>query len=158
MTNEQIQQYTLRITQASKTQIIVILYDIILDDVESARSAYHENDYETFKNQCNHIKRCVSDLIEALNFDYEISLNLRQLYLYINREASAAVIRKDPARLEMIQKIAENLKEAFLKISEQDSSGPIMENTQTVYAGLTYGKGNLTENLQDQGTSRGFRV
>ena len=158
MTKEQIQQYTLRITQANKTQIIVILYDMILDDVKGAEDTFKQGDYEEFKNHCNHIKRCVSDLMEALNFSYEISHNLNQLYLFINREASTAVIRKDPTRLEIIHEITMNLQEAFLKVSEQDPSGPMMENTQTVYAGLTYGKGSLKEDPQDQGTSRGFRV
>ncbi len=158
MTKEQIQQYTLRITQANKTQIIVILYDMILDDVQDAQKNYANGDFEAFKNHCNHIKRCVADLMEALDFNYQISHNLMQLYLFVNREASTAVIRKDPTRLEIIQEIASNLKEAFAQISEQDPSGPIMENTQTVYAGLTYGRGDLNENLQDQGMSRGFRV
>ena len=158
MTKEQIQQYTLRITQANKTQIIVILYDMILDDVRDAKLSFEQDDYEGFRDHCNHIKRCVADLMEALRFGYEISQNLRQLYLLINREASTAIIRKDPSRLEMIHEIATNLREAFDKVSEQDPSGPMMENTQTVYAGLTYGKGSLKEDLQDQGTSRGFRV
>lgn len=158
MTKEQIQQYTLRITQANKSQIIVILYDMILDDVKSGTLSFEQNDYEEFKNHCNHIKRCVSDLMEALNFSYEISQNLMQLYLFINREASTAIIRKDPTRLEIIQEITRNLREAFAEVSEQDSSGPMMENTQSVYAGLTYGRGSLNEDLQDQGSSRGFRV
>ncbi len=158
MTKEQIQQYTLRITQANRTQVIVIIYDMILDDVEGAIQAFSEDQYGAFRDQCNHIKRCVADLMEALNFSYELSQNLMQLYLFINREASTAVIRKDPTRLEIIREITLNLKEAFLKISEQDTSGPMMENTQAVYAGLTYGKGNLNENLKDQGSSRGFRV
>lgn len=34
----------------------------------------------------------------------------------------------------------------------------VMENVQTVYAGLTYGRNNLNENLADQGINRGFRV
>lgn len=50
------------------------------------------------------------------------------------------------------------LHDAYEKVGEQDTSGPIMENTQTVYAGLTYGKNTLTENLYDQGSNRGFRI
>ena len=31
-----------------------------------------------------------------------------------------------------------------------------MNNSQTVYAGLTYGKNVLTENMADQGANRGM--
>ena len=52
----------------------------------------------------------------------------------------------------------QELKESFEQIALQDTSAPIMENTQTVYAGLTYGKDSLNLNLSDQGTNRGFCV
>ena len=48
------------------------------------------------------------------------------------------------------------LKEAYEVLAIQDQSGPVMQNTQAVYAGLTYGKDDLTENMTDQGTNRGF--
>lgn len=37
------------------------------------------------------------------------------------------------------------MKESFEEIAKQDTSGPVMENSQQVYAGLTYGKGSLNE-------------
>ena len=39
MTKEQIQAYTLRVSQASPCELVVIMYDIILDDVKNARDA-----------------------------------------------------------------------------------------------------------------------
>ena len=33
-----------------------------------------------------------------------------------------------------------------------------MNNSQTVYAGLTYGRNQLTENMADQGTNRGMLI
>ena len=47
---------------------------------------------------------------------------------------------------------------AYEKLGSMDTSGPVMENVQTVYAGLTYGRNNLVENFTDQGTNRGFRA
>ena len=41
---------------------------------------------------------------------------------------------------------------------DQNSSGPVMNNSQTVYAGLTYGRNQLTENMADQGSNRGMLV
>ena len=50
------------------------------------------------------------------------------------------------------------LKESYEKIASQDTSSPVMENTQMVYAGLTYGKNSLNIDLSDQGIDRGFRI
>ena len=50
------------------------------------------------------------------------------------------------------------LKESYEQIASQDTSAPVMENAQTIYAGLTYGKDSLNVSLSDQGTNRGFCV
>jgi len=49
------------------------------------------------------------------------------------------------------------LYDAFSQIAKEDTSEPIMKNTETVYAGYTYGKNSLNEAAFD-GTqsSRGF--
>ena len=52
----------------------------------------------------------------------------------------------------------QELKKSYEQAVALDDSAPIMQNTQTVYAGLTYGKDSLNINLSDQGTNRGFRV
>ena len=48
MTKEQIQTYTLRVSQASGCELIVILYDIILEDVEAAKAAKASGDIEAW--------------------------------------------------------------------------------------------------------------
>ena len=49
------------------------------------------------------------------------------------------------------------LKTAFEKVAESDDSAPLMENTQSVFAGLTYGKGSLNEtDLDPNAANRGF--
>ncbi len=158
MTKEQIQTYTLRITQAGKTEIIIILYDMILEDIKEAENCYQNSDYDGFKKACNHITRCTADLVEALDFEYDISYSLMSLYLYVNKEIAAAVIKNNSISLKNAEFVIKNLREVFVKVCEQDDSGPVMKNAQTVYAGLTYGKKNLAEDLRDQGSSRGFRV
>lgn len=41
---------------------------------------------------------------------------------------------------------------------KEDTSAPLMRNTQQIYAGYTYGKNDLVETYQDFDTSRGFLV
>ena len=81
-----------------------------------------------------------------------------QLYAYSDRELTRADLRNSRSELVHVKEIMSKLHDAYEAVSEQDDSSPVMANTQTVYAGLTYGRNNLNESLADQGSSRGFRV
>ena len=50
------------------------------------------------------------------------------------------------------------LRDAYAQIVSQDESAPVMGHTQTVVAGLTYGKYALNESLSGEDSNRGFRV
>ena len=49
----------------------------------------------------------------------------------------------------------QQLYEAFAASARQDTSEPLMQNAQQVYAGYTYGKNNINESYDVQ-SSRGF--
>lgn len=158
MTRELKQQYTLRISQANKTQMVVILYEMLLIYIEEAKMAHQQENKVAFKEGIRKARGCVKELMESLHFEYEPARNLLQLYLYVSQELTRADIHNRTEELDHIKQVIEKLCEAYEEVSRQDTSGPVMANTQTVYAGLTYGKNTLTENLADQGSSRGFRA
>lgn len=158
MTKELKQQYTLKITQANKTQLVVILYEMFLIYIQEARQAHEKGDRAGFREGIRKSRGCLKELMASLHFEYEPAMHLLKLYLYVNRELARADIRNRTEELDHVEMVMTKLHKAYEKLGEQDTSGPVMENTQTVYAGLTYGKHNLTENLSDQGSSRGFRA
>lgn len=158
MTKELKQQFTLKITQANKTQLVVILYEMLLAYLDDAEDAHAEGNREAFKESVRRARGCLRELMASLHFEYEPAVNLLQLYLYVNRELTKADIHNSTEELSHSRLVISKLHEAYKEVSCQDSSAPVMENTQTVYAGLTYGRKDLTENLADQGSSRGFRI
>lgn len=158
MTREYKQQFTLRITQANKTELIVILYEIVLAYMEDAEAALQEGRITEFREALRKVRSCLGELIASLNLDYELAARLLSLYLYCNRELTKADIRKEKEPLVHIRSVITKLLEAYRELAGQDTSGPVMQNSQTVYAGLTYGKNSLAENLTDQGSNRGFRA
>lgn len=158
MTSELKQKYTLKITQANKTQLITILYEMLQIYMEDAKAANERNAREDFRESIRKARGCVNELMASLNFDYELAVNFLEIYVYINRELARAEVRNVTEPLENAGKIIDKLHQSYEKLQEMDVSGPVMENVQTVYAGLTYGKNNLNENLADQGSDRGFRV
>lgn len=153
MTDEAKKNFTMRITQANKSGLIVILYEMYLEYLEDAIKA--GDNRQEFREGIRKARGCINELMNSLDFEYELAYNLLQLYVYVNKEMAAAEVRKNVMPLENCRKIMRGLMEAYREVSRQDTSSPIMENTQTVYAGLTYGKGKLTESMVQQG-NRGF--
>lgn len=158
MTRELKQELTLRITQANKTQLITILYEMTLLYVDEAEEALEADDRAAFKAAVRKIRGCMNELISSLHLEYELAQNLLQLYLYVNRELVKASAHFDRENLEHVRLVIGELHKAYRQIESQDRSGPVMGNTQTVYAGMTYGRNTLTENVADPARNRGFCV
>lgn len=57
-----------------------------------------------------------------------------------------------------VEAVITRLRDAYREVAAQDESTPVMENSQEIYAGLTYGRDSLTENMAYESTNRGFRA
>ncbi len=158
MTKEKKQEFTLRITQANKTGLVVILYDMTLAYLEDASVAFDEKDKAEYKKSIGKAKDCLDELIASLDLSYGIALNLHSLYFFYKRQLSTAAIQGKRELMDSVAGMLKELKQSYEKVASQDTSAPLMENTQAVYAGLTYGKGSLNVGLADQSADRGFRV
>ncbi len=158
MTKECKQQFTLRITQANKTELIVILYEMILEYIKEAKAALANQEISAFREALRKVRGCLRELNMSLNLDYELAGRLLSLYMYCNRELTKADIRKEEEPMEHVSMVITKLLEAYRELAKQDTSAAVMQNSQTVYAGLTYDKNSLSENMADQGANRGFRA
>ena len=159
MTQEQIQTYTLRVSQASPCELVIIMYDIILDDVKNAREAKKAGDEKQYQADLVHAGKFVNELMDALDFSQQISFRLMSLYIYVNKMLVKARINKKWDSLNDVELVIEKLRAGYDGIKDQDTSGPVMQNVQQVYAGLTYGKGTLNETyLNAQDYNRGFNA
>ncbi len=156
MEKEKVQAYTLRVTQANRSELIVILYEMILDDLmEADKYAVHDRDYNKV---LLHATKCVNELICALDFQYELSFQLMRLYRYVNECIAKLKVKKDEEIRKSAMDTIQGLHVAFKEVAKQDNSGAVMRNTEQVYAGLTYSKGTLNESLLSNSGSRGFQA
>lgn len=158
MTREKKQEYTLKITQANPTGLIVILYDMTLTFLEDALSAFEAGNKKEYKKSIEGARNCLDELLSSLDLQYEIALRLHSLYFYYKRQLGTAAVRGQAELIPPVMDMIKELKKSYEKVASQDTSAPLMENTQAVYAGLTYGKGSLNVDLADQSTNRGFRI
>lgn len=158
MTDERKQEFTLRITQANATALTVILYEMFLEYTKDASSYILADDREGMKSAVQSARSCLEELIGSLDLEYEIAGNLLSLYLYVNRMLIQAQIKKSVVCIEQAEAVIRPLFEAYRTISVQDTSPSLMQNTQTIVAGMTYGRDSLHESLEDQGALRGYFV
>lgn len=155
MTQEKVQEFTLRISQANPTEMVVVIYDIALNYMDEAITAINNDDSNKLNLAVMHIRRCINELIASLNYAYSPAMELLELYIYCSRGLGMISNNMDCDKLEEIIKIFIRLRDAYDSISGMNTSGAVMENSQSVYAGLTYGRGTLNEDVLGSG-NRGF--
>ncbi|MGP1434761.1 MAG: flagellar export chaperone FliS [Catonella sp.] len=160
MKAESVKIYTRRVTSANKSELIVIIYDIIEENLTLAEEALEKDDKESFSNELKQAVSFVKELLVSLDMHYEVSKNLASLYIYISRCLNFALVSGKKEEIEAARKVVKKLGDSFREVAKSDNSKPVMENTQQVYAGITYGKGlSLDETLFDADSpDRGFRA
>lgn len=155
MTKEQKQQFTLRISQANKSELVIILYDIFVAFADDAMASIDPFEESSFHTSIAKAKDTVSELIESVNPENVLAPNYRSLYGFALRQLTSVDINHNPEILKQLKGMILSLKEAYLSVSKEDHSPAVMGNVQEVYAGLTYGKSTLTENISGS-DNRGF--
>lgn len=159
MTKEAKQQFTLRITQANPTEMVVILYDMALMFLEEAEETFKPEDLTGYKEGVRKVRGCINELIQSLHMEYEPAPKLLKLYLFCIRRLAYAESRKEPEVLKEIRSVLSKLRDAYAKIADQNPAAPVMSNSQIVYSGLTYGKGAaLAEDVTCDDVNRGMLV
>ena len=160
MKAESVKIYTRRITSANKSEIIVIMYDIIEENLTLAKEALDKGDRPAVRNEIKQAVSFVKELLVSLDMSYEVSKNLASLYIYVSRCLNFALVSGKKEEIEAAEKVLRKLGESFREVAKTDESKPVMENTQRVYAGITYGRGlDLDETLVAPAMeSRGFRA
>ena len=126
--------------------------------ISYTRAAHDAGQTEELVQNIDLARACIGQLRSSLDFQYELAGNLFSLYCYADRELARDMFSLKVDNLDTIEMIFTKLRDAYQQISSQDQSGPLMENIQSVYAGLTYGRTDLNESLVNYDAKRGFLV
>ncbi len=139
MTDEKIKEYTLRISQSNRTEIVVISYEIIIEYINSAKKCYEANDRSEMIKNLKKAKQFVNDLSSNLDFKYSISKELMNLYRFANQVLLNCIIKQNLDGIDAVENMMENLKKSFEHVAKTDNRGRAIKGSGQVYAGLTYG-------------------
>lgn len=159
MNQEQKKEYTARVAQANRSELVVIIYELFLLAMEEAEEKFKGGDLE---EGCSCIKRAqgfLQELMGSLDRRYELAEELMRLYRYVYEQLIFSNIRRKMVNMNTVVEVMTKLKDAFVQVAKEDQSEAVMQNSQQVYAGLTYGKSSLNEVLLTGNESnRGFRA
>lgn len=157
MTGEMKREYTLKIAQANKTQMVVLIYEILFEYLDEARANLGKSDIEGFHESIRRCTGCIRELSSSVNFKSEASGNLLSLYIFCMKELAKADVHHSAEELYHVELINRKLYEVSKTIAEADDSPSIMNNSPKVFAGLTYGKESILVNIPSD-VNRGFKV
>lgn len=157
MTDELKQAYTLRISQANKSEMVVIIYEMLFQYIDEARTALKDRKIDEFHEGIRKSVACIRELSASINYDLAVSQDLLSLYVYCIKELSKADIHMSGEELYHVELVMNKLCNAQKEVAGRDTSPAVMGNTQAVYAGLTYGKESLMVSINSD-ANRGYTV
>ena len=159
MNKEAIKTFSYRISQASKTELVVIMYDMAQEYLKDAIQALNDDDKIGFCNNIRQVKRVIDELSLGLDMQYEIANELFVLYMQADKILIRCLARMDNEGLDKVGNMLNKLRESFYKLSKDDDSGPVLKNVQQVYAGLTYSSAGVSNEIySDPVNNRGYSV
>lgn len=159
MTKSEINTYTMRVAQASKSELIVIMYEMAVKYIDDGTEALQAGNVQEFRVNIKRAKAVVNELASVLDLRFSVSSNLLALYTYMNNVMVKSDITLKTDDLIRVRAMLEKLHTAFGKVSEQDNTEPLMKNVQQVYSGLTYSRNSLNESYANASDlKRGYRV
>ncbi len=155
MTKEQKQDFTRRITQANRSGLVLIKFEMLFVYMDDISSAFLQDEKQAMTQSVRYADGVLKSFQETLDFKYEIAGQLYALYDFHRRQLAKVLSHHSLKELEQSRKMLEKMYKSFAAAAKQDTSGTLMKNAQQVYAGYTYGKNDLNESY-DMQSSRGF--
>lgn len=140
MTKEQMNQYSLRISQSNRSGLVVIIFEIIEEYIKEADESYKNGDTEGFTHRIRKAREFLGQLSSGLDFHYAISFELMNLYRFADDRLYKSEMRRQLVDLDVVMEMMGKLRTAFEEVAKSDSSGPVMRGREQVYEGLTYGR------------------
>ena len=88
------QQFTLRISQANPTELIVILYEMLLCYLDDARDAIARKEEPAIHDAARKARGCLNELLHSLHGEYAPAQELCSLYLFCIRRLALGEYRR----------------------------------------------------------------
>lgn len=156
MTENKKKEYAQRMIESNRTQLVVILYELIFTYFDDAIKDYNLDNWEATKIDLDNAERVIRRLMDDLNFNFPISKQLFSLYRYALKELAMVRVKRNLSPIKNARKVLMDLYEGFAQVAKEDHSEPMMQNIQNLKVGMTYSKNNEEAIYDEHDPTRGF--
>lgn len=145
MTEEQMNVYKMRIAQAGIAEMTTIMLEMEIQWIRDAVVAYDGNNKEEFVRCTGKAQAVQVELMNVMNMENPVAVDVYSVFAYINKQLIHSKIKQQPLEFERLAALLEQYHTSFEELVKTDQGGPVMQQSEKVYAGLTYGAGGLVE-------------
>lgn len=145
MTEEQMNAYKMRITQAGVAEMVVVMLEMEIQWLQEAEAAYKANDVDSFVGCTDKAQHVQVELMNVMNMENETAVDVYSVFAFFNKQLISSKIKRKPLEYDRIVEMLKKYHESFQELAKTDQGGPVMQKSEKVYAGLTYGAGGLVE-------------
>ncbi len=94
-------------------QMLIAVFDELIKQLKIAQISFEDNNLSEINRSLLKAQKIITELRTTLNFVYEISKNLNDIYNFLNRAIINANVKKDPSELDDVLQIVTELRDAF---------------------------------------------
>jgi len=138
-----------RVMSASPLELILIMYDQFFELIPDIKRSIERKSAAAMEPDSERAQAIIDELINALDFDVEISKDLGAIYFYVRNRILEANIHFDAAIWDDIESVMRPLYEGFKEAERQHGAElkqPVMSAVNpSIVAGMTYGQNSLKE-------------
>lgn len=146
MTDEEMNVYKMRITQAGIGEMALVMLEMEMQWMDEALEAYGGKNVDEFVMCVNKAQSVQVELMNILNMENQTAVDVYSVFAFINKELIRAKIKREPLDMKRCRNLLQRYHKSFEAVAKTDTGGPLMAQSEKVYAGLTYGSGGLVEN------------
>lgn len=103
-------------------QMLIAVYDELIKQLNIAIISFEKNDIAEINRSLLKSQRIINELRGTLNYDYEISKNLSDIYNFFNRAIMNANVKKNPADLKDVLQMVTELRDTFAEADKRTRS------------------------------------
>jgi flagellar protein FliS len=100
-------------------QVLLAVYDEMIKQINIAKLGFEDNNLPLINNSLQKSQIILRELQNTLNFDYEVSGGLNDLYEFFHTILRDANIKKSPERLDEVLQMVVELRDAFSQAEKQ---------------------------------------
>ncbi|MDE6433333.1 MAG: flagellar protein FliS [Lachnospiraceae bacterium] len=146
MTAEEMNVYKMRITQAGVAEYTIVMLEMEMQWIDEAVTAFEQGNMDEYEDDISKAQSTQVELMNVLNMENAVAVDMYSVFVFINKLLIQSKIKRQPQELGRCRAMLAKFHKSLKAIADTDTAGPMMEQSEKIYAGLTYGAHGLVEN------------